>query len=95
MDVAANITAVAALVAAIGGIVAAVLSYRARRRVEDVEALVINIDGEVREVGRRIDGRLSKLLETTGALARAEGVAQGEQAQRDRTSDAEKAAQDR
>jgi hypothetical protein len=85
-DGAAIITAVAALIAAIGGIVAAVLAHRARKRVDVVEKALITIDGEVREVGKRIDGRLSELLRSSGALARAEGVAQGEQAQRDRSA---------
>lgn len=81
------ITAIAALVAAIGGIVAAFLAYRARRKVEDIDARVIIIDSEVREVGKRIDGRLTQLLESSTKLARAEGVAVGEQSQRDRAAD--------
>ena len=79
-----TITALAALVAAIGAIVATVLAYRARRVVEDIDAKVILIGGEVREVGRRIDGRLTQLLKSTGDLARGEGFAAGEQAERDR-----------
>lgn len=88
-DAASVITAIAALVAACGGILAAVLAYRARRGVEvATEALTI-IEGEVREVGERIDGRLSELLKSSSALARAEGVAQGEQSQRDRSADSQ------
>lgn len=89
-ELALVITAVAALVAACGGIIAAVLAHRARRGVEDASAALTLIEGEVREVGDRIDGRLTELLKSTSALARAEGVAQGEQSQRDRAAESQK-----
>lgn len=88
-DLASIITALAALVAAAGGILAAVLAYRARRGVEDATEALTVIEGEVREVGERIDGRLTELLKSTSALARAEGVAQGEQSQRDRAAESQ------
>lgn len=89
-DLASFITAIAALLAAVGGIVAAILAYRARRGVEDASLALTVIEGEVREVGERIDGRLTELLKSSSALARAEGVAQGEQSQRDRAAESDK-----
>jgi hypothetical protein len=96
MDPASIITAVAALVAACGGIVAAILAYHARVKAEEARQKaaqavgeLIVIEGEVRKVGEAIDGRLTTLLATTQALARAEGIAQGEQAQRDRSSESQ------
>jgi hypothetical protein len=51
---------------------------------------IVVIHGEVVEVGKRIDGRLSELLKSTSALSRAEGRAEGEQSQRDRSAPPEK-----
>ena len=89
MDPAAILTAIAAVIGAIGGIVAAVLSYRAKTRVDKVVRDLTIVDGNVVELGDRVDGRLSELLKTTQALARAEGVASGEQSQRDRAAEAQ------
>lgn len=50
------------------------------------KAIVATQDG-IFELGKQIDGRLSELLKSSAALARAEGVAQGEQAQRDRSAE--------
>ena len=86
-DPASIITAVAALVAAFGGIIAAILAHRAREASKANSAEIIAVNGEVHEVGERIDGRLSELLRSTAALARAEGVAAGDQSQRDRAAD--------
>lgn len=85
-DLSAIITAIAALVAAFGGIVAAVLAHRARRKIEDAAVDILVVKGDVHEVGRRIDGRLTELLSSTAKLAHAEGHAEGEQAQRDRSA---------
>ena len=83
-----TITAIAALVAAIGGIVAAILAHRAKATAEAAEKAVVAVGDNVFELGKRMDGPLSELLSTTRALARAEGVAAGEQAQRDRAAEA-------
>lgn len=88
-DLSAIITAIAALLAAAGGILAAVLAHRARRKIEDAAVDILLVKGDVHEVGRRIDGRLSELLASSSKLARAEGHAEGEQAQRDRAADSQ------
>lgn len=107
-DLAATITAVATLVAAIGALAvgwrnsraaseakarAAEAAFAAERAKEAAEAsrreIIATKDG-VFEVGKRIDGRLSELLKSATALARAEGIAAGEQAQRDRGTEAQK-----
>ena len=88
----------AALVTAVGVFVAVVIGYLNRRaaaaaKVEatnakdaarEAAARLIVVEGAVVEVGVRIDGRLTELLESETGRARAEGVAQGEQEQRDR-----------
>lgn len=98
LDIPATLTALASLVIAIGVIVSAVLSYRTRqataaasaasanaqRAAEASQAEVIAIKGEVYEIGKRIDGRLSELLTEQTGRARAEGITFGEQAERDR-----------
>jgi hypothetical protein len=86
-EITSVVTALAALIAAFGGIFAAVLAYRARQAARENSAEIIAVNGEVREVGERIDGRLSELLRSSNALARAEGVAAGEQSQRDRAAE--------
>jgi Flp pilus assembly protein TadB len=99
------ITALAALAASIGAVAIAYLSYKAKvlsqnaesnaRKAEKTagenQATLIRIDNAIFEVGQRVDGRLSELLDaaktqgvTDSALARAEGVAAGEKKQRDR-----------
>jgi hypothetical protein len=57
------------------------------------KATLIEIKGQIYELGKAVDGRLSKLLEQTeargkaeGRALHAEGVVQGEQAERDRTT---------
>ena len=52
----------------------------------DVPAVIL-VGDRVMQVGDQLDGRLSELLREARALARAEGVAAGEQAQRDRSAD--------
>jgi hypothetical protein len=82
------IAALAALVAAVGGIVAALLAYRAHgKATEAVNELVI-VKGQIHEVGAAVDGRLAELLRMAQALSHAEGVALGEQSQRDRAAEA-------
>lgn len=88
-DLALVITAVAALVAAVGGIVAAALASRAKVAADNNASELVVVGDQVRALGKRMDGPLSELLVTTRALARAEGVAAGEQAQRDRTAEAQ------
>ncbi len=99
-DLAATITALATLVAAIGAVlvgirnsrkaeVAAIAATIAKEAAEASQREVVATKDGVFEVGRQIDGRLTQLMATATALARAEGIAQGEQAQRDRSSEAQ------
>lgn len=60
----------APVVAAGAAVVAAAIGFLNRRKVQEIEV--------------RIDGRMEELLAATSSGARAEGVTQGEQAQRDR-----------
>jgi hypothetical protein len=98
-----QLTSLAALVAAVGGVLAVILGFLNRRAARNAETkaaaakvaadaakvaaensqreIIATKDG-IRILGERIDGQLDKLL----AGARAEGHAQGEQAQRDRSS---------
>ena len=94
-----QLTALAAVIAAVGGIVAVVLGFLNRRAARNAEALartaavaatnsqreIIATKDGIRILGERIDGQLDKLL----AGARAEGHAAGEQAQRDRANPAD------
>jgi hypothetical protein len=107
IDWPATFTALGTLVAAIGAVLAVILSFlnrraatearakaddaahaaeRAKVAAEDSKREIIATKEGVFEVGRQIDGRLSELLRSSTALARAEGVAQGEQSQRDRAA---------
>ena len=65
----------------------------ARLAAEDSKSTLIEVKGQIYELGKAVDGRLSKLLEQTeargkaeGRALHAEGVVQGEQAERDRSS---------
>jgi hypothetical protein len=99
-DIASTITALGTLVAAIGAVI---LAWRNSQKADEAKVkatlaaeaaaaaqreVIATKDG-VFEVGRQIDGRLTQLMASATALARAEGVAQGEQRQRDRQSPAE------
>jgi hypothetical protein len=75
--------------AAIKATTAASLAAAARSAAEASQAEILLTHGEVVEVGKRIDGRLSELLKSSIAQARAEGRSEGEQAQRDRSRPAE------
>lgn len=77
----------AARIAAEKATVAANAAVAARDAAEESKKDIIAAteDGLV-IIGRQLDGRLSELLKEARALARAEGVAQGEQAQRDRST---------
>lgn len=85
-----TIAALAALVAAVGGIVAAVLAYRSKRAAEASKdatdanaARLMLVEGVVMTLGPALDGRLTELLKAEIGKARAEGVLQGGQDQRD------------
>jgi hypothetical protein len=112
-DLPATLTAFGALVAAVGVILGAWWAYRAKREAtiaaREIVASkreilaskveIIRIGDEVFEIGKRVDGRLTELLDAAGAkgitdaaLAHAEGVAEGEQRQRDRQSPPETSA---
>lgn len=65
----------------------------AKEAAEHAKALLVEINGSVFTIGEKIDGRLTELihakdalLEVATARARAEGVAIGEQSERDRQS---------
>jgi hypothetical protein len=73
-----------AVIAAIPGLVATFAAYMARRDAQhakraadkSVEEIVI-VHGEIRELGRAVDGRLTQLLKTSSDAARAEGRLEG------------------
>ena len=95
------ITAVTALVVAVGAFVLNLLRGQAAERaavraadealaarvaIEESKAEIILVGDRVVEVGKQIDGRMEELLRAARAAARAEGVAAGEQSQRDRAN---------
>ena len=98
MDFAAIVTASGSFVAAVGVIFAGYWSYRSKQqasraviKVDQVEARLVEIDGNVFELGKAVDGRLSQLLGISDVAAEAKGFARGEQAQRDRETVPDKA----
>ena len=69
---------------------------RSRAAAEKARDGLIEVDGKIYRLDQRVDGRLSQLLASNAQkaevaidLARVEGHAAGEQAQRDRSSDAQ------
>jgi hypothetical protein len=78
------LTALGALVTACGAVYAAIQARKGRKIANEVDAKIVRIGEDVYEIGRRVDGRLSELLAAEKGQARAEGVAAGEQSQRDR-----------
>lgn len=93
-----GLAGVAALVTAVGILALQVRSGKkaddAKAAAEDAKAILVNTADGVFELGKAIDGRLSALLAAKEAefaseikRARAEGVAAGEQAQRDRAAE--------
>ena len=86
---ASTITAVAAVLTALGAILGAYWAYRARQATKLNEARIVETQGGIYELGQKLDGRLEELLRISRAAARAEGVAAGEQSQRDRSSSAQ------
>jgi hypothetical protein len=89
---------VVAIVGAIGLVLASLIGLASRvilSRLDKAEtdrakteAEVVAVGDKVYALGERLDGPLSELLVTARALARAEGVADGEQRQRDRQAGA-------
>jgi hypothetical protein len=88
-----NITAVGGLVTAVGAIVIALRRTNgvksaadavaaAAATIEESKAEIIATKAGVFEVGERIDGRLTQLLEETRANARAEGKVLGRDEER-------------
>ena len=67
--------------------VAADAAVAAQVAAEAGKKAIVATEAGIFELGKQIDGRLSELLKSSSALARAEGVAAGEQAQRDRASE--------
>jgi hypothetical protein len=84
IDIPATIAAVAAVITAVGVIVNAVLIFRAAHEARaakqasaESKAELILVGREVRTLGKAVDGRLSKLLETTEAAMLAQGREEG------------------
>jgi len=103
VDIPATITAIGALVTALGVVLIAYWSYRGKERASraadlaaDATKAIVAIGDTIYLLDKRVDGRLTQLLEQVRSegvvaadLARSEGRAQGEQAQRDRASEAQ------
>ena len=103
-DLPAILTALAAVIGAIGGIVAAILAYRGKQKAGEAKtasdqnrAEIIAVGDKVYKLGERLDGPLSELMKSIRAegvsaanAARSEGHAAGEQAQRERQAPADK-----
>ena len=99
-DITALVTALSALVAAIGAVAAVFVGFLNRKAAaaskvaaeaakvaaERTDERLIVVEGAVVEIGPAIDGRLTELLASETGRARAEGIAAGEQQQRDRNS---------
>jgi hypothetical protein len=90
------VTVIATIIAACSAVYAAWTARKARVAAEKGREGVIEVDGKLYSLGKQIDGRLSELLagkdrESVAAvrLAHAEGVASGEQSQRDRSAEAQ------
>jgi hypothetical protein len=66
--------------------VAADAAVAAQTAIESSKRDLVETANGIFEVGKKLDGRLTQLLEAATALARAEGKAEGEQAQRDRAA---------
>ncbi len=75
---------VSAVVALVGKIVTRRLD-RADANAQRREARIIEVAGEVYEIGQKVDGRLEELLRTARAASHAEGITAGEKAERDRS----------
>jgi hypothetical protein len=87
--VVALISAVGIVLAAVIGLVGTVVVRKlnaAKAAALQTATTLIEVGDKVFAVGEQVDGRLSELLREARALARAEGVAQGEQSQRDRAA---------
>jgi hypothetical protein len=75
-DVLGTLRDLAPIIAAAAAVVAATVGFINRRKVNQIEV--------------KVDGRMEELLGLTEKLARAQGITQGEQDQRDRTTGGEK-----
>jgi hypothetical protein len=65
---------------------AANAAAEAKAAAQVTSSRLVIVEDKIVEVGKQIDGRLSELLASETGRARAEGIAQGEQTQRDRAS---------
>ena len=92
-------TVLVAFIGAIGLVVVALLGLmtqvvlkrfaEAKEAAEATTAVLVEVGDKVFRIGEQVDGRLSELLKEARALARAEGVAAGEQSQRDRAAESQ------
>ena len=88
----AAIGAVGLIFVALLGLLTQIILKRfaeAKEAAEQTTATLVEVGDKVFRIGEQVDGRLSELLREARALARAEGIAAGEQAQRDRSSEAQ------
>jgi len=90
-DLAGIIAAVGSVITALGVILVGYWAYKGKNRADDAKrasennnARIVELDGKLYTLGVNVDGRLSELLRVSTEAARAQGVAEGEQAQRDR-----------
>lgn len=70
--------------------IAADAAVAAQTAAESAKKEIVATANGIFEVGKKLDGRLTELLASETALARAQGIAQGEQAQRDRAAEPER-----
>jgi hypothetical protein len=93
IDWPATITALGALVTAVGVIVIAFLNYRRgivadlaetveKELLEAQNAELVQTKGGIYQLGKKLDGRLQELLQLTEISARAQGVLEGRAAQK-------------
>ncbi|HEY8837400.1 MAG TPA: hypothetical protein VIO16_06930 [Dehalococcoidia bacterium] len=89
------ITAITALIVAVGALMLNFFKQRSQERAEiaaeraatlaaESKAEIIATKKGIFELGKQIDGRMEDLLEAVRKAARAEGVSAGEQSERDR-----------
>jgi hypothetical protein len=94
IDIPATIAAIAAVITAVGVIVNAVLIFRTQRAAREAKetaveskAELVVVGNQIRTLGKAVDGRLTKLLETTEAAMLAKGRDEGFASEKKRAGD--------
>jgi ribosomal protein RSM22 (predicted rRNA methylase) len=77
----------AKIIAADKGAAAVAAAEAAKLAALSSNALLVETNGEIRELGKRVDGRLSEVLALTKAKALAEGRLEGQAAEKQRQTD--------